>query len=104
MQSYTINDPTNENSIPIAKEVEPSACEKQCSTQQKSLVSCVDSIRSAAAAAQQSGDGESSPSTDGGGDESTTTTESTPDSCLPMAVAAWTKCCEDANMREEKAS
>mmetsp|Transcript_233 Transcript_233/g.471 ORF Transcript_233/g.471 Transcript_233/m.471 type:complete len:89 (+) Transcript_233:39-305(+) len=85
MWSFPIN-PSNENSIPIATEVEPTACERECSSQQKALVTCVDSIRAAR-------DNE-----DGG--------ESTADSpeCLPMAVAAWTKCCEEANVREKEKS
>ena len=35
---------------------------------------------------------------DHGGDHGSTSTD-TPE-CIPMAVAAWTKCCEEANLRE----
>ncbi|KAL7544204.1 hypothetical protein ACHAWF_007587 [Thalassiosira exigua] len=64
-------------------EVEPSACERLCSSEQKSLVACVDSIR----AAREDGAG------GGGGGASAAAAPA----CLPAAVAAWTRCCEEAN-------
>jgi hypothetical protein len=66
----------------------PTACQRECSMQQKALTACVDSIR-AARENQSSSDGESGASSD------------TPE-CLLGAVAAWTKCCEEANLREMK--
>jgi len=56
-------------------------------------VACVESIR--AAKLQQA-----ERSSDGG--DGTTTSTDTPE-CLPMAVAAWTKCCEEANLRQQDA-
>ena len=65
-------------------------------------MACVESIRAARLQSQQQqaddGDGDESSSGDGG---ATTTSTDTPE-CLPMAVAAWTKCCEEANLRERK--
>ena len=90
MLTFPIN-PATENgnsTIPIASEVEQTECEKQCSSQQKALVSCVDSIRAANASR---GDG----SADGG-----SSAETPP--CLPLAIAAWTKCCEDASKDNEQ--
>lgn len=81
--------------ITIAEEVEPSACEKECVEQQKSLVACVESIRAARLQSQQR------QADDGDGGATTTTSTDTPE-CLPMAVAAWTKCCEEANLRERE--
>jgi len=78
-------------------EAEPTACQKQCSTQQKTLVACIDSIRAAKCGeneAATSGSG-----TSGGGED--TAADATP-ACLPVAVAAWTKCCEEANSRERE--
>ena len=58
-------------------------------------MACVDSIR-AAKLQQQQAERRSD-----GGDGDTTSTD-TPE-CLPMAVAAWTKCCEEANLRQREA-
>lgn len=98
--STTNNDSSSPQSITIAEEVEPSACEKECVEQQKSLVACVESIRAARLQSQQqqADDDESS----SGGDGGTTTTSTDTPECLPMAVAAWTKCCEEANLRERE--
>ena len=58
-------------------------------------MACVDSIRAAKLQqAERRSDG-----SDGDGD---TTSTDTPE-CLPMAVAAWTKCCEEANLRQREA-
>ena len=84
----------NSNNITIAKEVEPTACDVQCKIQQKSLVSCVDSIR----AANNNSDGSSSEDNSNDGSGPSSTTADTP-ACLPLAIAAWTKCCSDANER-----
>ena len=84
----------NSNNITIAKEVEPTACELQCKIQQKSLVSCVDSIR---AAKNNNSDGSSLKDSDDGSSGPSSTAE-TP-ACLPLAIEAWTRCCTDANER-----
>lgn len=92
---------TTEDSPPpitIAKEVEPTACETECTQQQKALVSCVESIR--AARMQQAQQVDQNDGGDGDGDDTTTSTD-TPE-CLPLAVAAWTKCCEEANLRQKE--
>lgn len=88
--------------ITIAKEVEPTACETECIDQQKALVACVDSIR-AARLQQAEVEGEQQNDNDGddNGDATTTTSTDTPE-CLSMAVAAWTKCCEEANLRQKE--
>lgn len=65
-----------------------SPCEKQCRTEQAAIVECIDGIR----AARES-------------DGSNTATDSSSDpahssgkvECLAPVVAAWTKCCSDAN-------
>mmetsp|Transcript_14209 Transcript_14209/g.29004 ORF Transcript_14209/g.29004 Transcript_14209/m.29004 type:complete len:116 (-) Transcript_14209:960-1307(-) len=93
--SSSTTDSPSPPSITIAKEVEPTACETECVDQQKSLVACVDSIR--AAKLQQA-----EQRSDGSDDDGTTTSTDTPE-CLPMAVAAWTKCCEEANLRQREA-
>mmetsp|Transcript_12381 Transcript_12381/g.21008 ORF Transcript_12381/g.21008 Transcript_12381/m.21008 type:complete len:107 (-) Transcript_12381:952-1272(-) len=90
--SSSTTDSPSPPSITIAKEVEPTACETECVDQQKSLVACVESIR--AAKLQQA-----ERSSDGG--DGTTTSTDTPE-CLPMAVAAWTKCCEEAQKDHEE--
>ena len=90
--------------ITIAKEVEPTACETECIEQQKTLVACVDSIRAARlqqAEAQQNNAAADGSSSSLEGDATTTTSTDTPE-CLPLAVAAWTKCCEEANIRQRK--
>ena len=58
---------------------ESTACQRECATQQKDLTSCVESIRSAR--------------------EEGATSIGNPQ-CLADAVAAWTRCCEDANLKE----
>lgn len=60
-----------------------SACQRECTTEQKAVTSCVESIR----AARENGDD--------------STTSATPQ-CLAGAVQAWTRCCEEANLRETK--
>ena len=87
----------NSNNITIANEVEPTACELQCKIQQKSLVSCVDSIR-AAKTKNNSGDGSSSNDNNNDGSSVPSSTAETP-ACLPLAIEAWTRCCTDANER-----
>eukprot|EP00578_Thalassiosira_sp_NH16_P007658 CAMPEP_0181117178 /NCGR_PEP_ID=MMETSP1071-20121207/22364_1 /TAXON_ID=35127 /ORGANISM="Thalassiosira sp., Strain NH16" /LENGTH=107 /DNA_ID=CAMNT_0023201509 /DNA_START=71 /DNA_END=394 /DNA_ORIENTATION=- len=89
---------TDDNgSIPAAAtKVEPTACERECASHQKTLVACVDSIRSA-----RGSDAGADASSGGGGDGSSSSAD-TP-ACLPVAVAAWTKCCEEANLREDAA-
>ena len=94
--STTNNDSSSPSSITIAEEVEPSACEKECVEQQRTLVACVESIRAARLHSQQQ------QVDDGDGDGGTTTTSTDTPECLPMAVAAWTKCCEEANLRERE--
>ena len=59
-------------------------------------MACVDSIR---AARLQQVEGEQQ--NDNDGDATTTTSTDTPE-CLSMAVAAWTKCCEEANLRQKE--
>ncbi len=88
----TPSDSEGGSSIPVATELQPTACEIQCSSEQKALVSCVDSIR----AARADDDGKSS-----GADSGSESTADTP-ACLPLAVAAWTKCCEEANIKEKE--
>ena len=95
----TNNDSSSPSSITIAEEVEPSACERECVEQQRTLVACVDSIRAARLQSQQQ-QADETQADDGGGGATTTSTD-TPE-CLPMAVAAWTKCCEEANLRERE--
>ena len=59
-------------------------------------MACVESIRAARLQSQQQ------QADDGDGDGGTNTTSTDTPECLPMAVAAWTKCCEEANLRERK--
>lgn len=74
--SFTMASPLMEQFVENAKympqegEKEVSACQLECTVQQKSVVACVDSIRE---------NGESN-------------------ACLLPAVEAWTKCCTEANM------
>jgi hypothetical protein len=93
--------------VAIPQEITPSACEAECVEEQKSLVACVESIRAARLKATRDDASSSASATDcsdhhdgddDGGDHGSTSTD-TPE-CLPMAVAAWTKCCEEANLRE----
>ena len=83
--------------VTVAKEVEPSACELQCKIEQKELISCVDSIRAAKASSSNAAtsNSEESSSSDNNNDEESSAAE-TP-ACLPLAIAAWTKCCTEAN-------
>ena len=88
--------------VTVAKEVKPSACELSCEIEQKELVSCVDSIRAAKASssndtATSNSEGSAS-SSDGNNEESTAETPA----CLPLAIAAWTKCCTEANDLQEQ--
>ena len=103
MWTFPINNSSGESSstpITVAKEIEPTACETECVEQHKSLVACVESIR-AARLQQQQEDANDGQNSDGDGSDSNTTTTSTDTpECLPMAVAAWTKCCEEANLRQ----
>mmetsp|Transcript_9439 Transcript_9439/g.21286 ORF Transcript_9439/g.21286 Transcript_9439/m.21286 type:complete len:99 (+) Transcript_9439:24-320(+) len=92
MQTILTNPNNDEGESTTATDVAPTACELQCSSQQKALVACVDSIR----AARSSDDGAST-----SGNESSTTATDAPD-CMLTAVQAWTKCCEEANVREEE--
>lgn len=88
--------------ITIPQEITPSACEVECTEEQKSLVACVESIRAARLKAERD-DGSSSASsttTDCSDDDDDGSTSTNTPECLPMAVAAWTKCCEEANLRE----
>lgn len=64
-------------------------------------MACVESIRAARlkTAERDEDDGSTDCSVDG--DDGSTST-ATPE-CLPMAVAAWTQCCEEANLRERGA-
>lgn len=66
-----------------------SQCAKQCQRQQAAIVSCIDSIR----AARESSSGAAAPTTE----ESDPTHTAGKVDCLAPAVAAWTKCCSDAN-------
>ena len=76
--------------------VDPTACEKQCTWQQKTLATCVDSIRTARAAGVDNIE-----SADVAASSDLESVADAP-ACLPIAVAAWTKCCEVANMREKE--
>lgn len=82
----------SDGKVTVAKEVEPSACELLCKIEQKELVQCVDSIRAAKASSSNTA-GNSKESTSSSGEESTAETPA----CLPLAIAAWTKCCTEAN-------
>ena len=58
-----------------------SECERLCINQQRALVACVESIR------RNHSD-----------DDTTTKATTMTATCLPEAVMAWTKCCEEANL------
>lgn len=62
-------------------------------------MACVESIR-AARLQQRQVEGEGEQQSGDEGDATTTTSTDTPE-CLSMAVAAWTKCCEEANLRQK---
>jgi len=87
----------SDGKVTIAKEVEPSACELRCQIEQRALVSCVDSIRAAKASSSSktatSNSEESASSSEDSNEESSAETPA----CLPLAIAAWTKCCTEAN-------
>lgn len=81
----------------------PTACQKECTSQQQTLVACVETIRasrqsvsSASSQTSASSDGDDEPQ-----DSTSGMSNSTPQ-CLPGAVAAWTRCCEEANVRERE--
>ena len=57
-------------------------------------MACVELIRAAKLQQAERSDG-----SDGDGNSTSTDTPE----CLPMAVAAWTKCCEEANLRQQEA-
>jgi hypothetical protein len=79
----------------MMEEVLPSAsseCERLCSNQQRALVDCVDSIR------RLHSDG----GTNNDDTSATATTMTANTSCLPEAVMAWTRCCEEANLTGHK--
>mmetsp|Transcript_12129 Transcript_12129/g.14104 ORF Transcript_12129/g.14104 Transcript_12129/m.14104 type:complete len:89 (-) Transcript_12129:733-999(-) len=59
---------------------EPSGCEVHCQTEQKSLVSCINTLRDKNA-------------------EDDNDVKSSENQCLPSAVATWTQCCTEANSR-----
>ena len=86
--------PTADGAPPVATQVESSACERQCAAQQKALTACVDSIREAREESDAEGE-----SANGGGEAKSGV--ATP-ACLPLAVAAWTRCCQDASERERE--
>ena len=69
-------------------------CQLKCPTEQKALVSCVDSIRAARASGSSGGDGGEVRLGSSEAEDAVTTT--TP-ACLLPAVEAWTKCCSEAN-------
>ena len=74
------------------EEVLPSAsseCERLCSNQQRALVDCVDSIRR---------NNHSDGGTNNYDTSATATTMTAKTTCLPEAVMAWTRCCEEANL------
>mmetsp|Transcript_17316 Transcript_17316/g.49586 ORF Transcript_17316/g.49586 Transcript_17316/m.49586 type:complete len:114 (+) Transcript_17316:294-635(+) len=65
-----------------------SQCAKQCQSEQAAIVSCIESIRAAR---------ESSDATGSNSGESDPTHTAGKVDCLAPVVAAWTKCCSDAN-------
>ena len=67
-----------------------SQCAKQCQSQQAAIVACIDSIR----AARESSSGAAAATA---AEESGPTHTAGKVDCLAPAVAAWTKCCSDAN-------
>ena len=66
-----------------------SQCAKQCQSQQAAIVACIDSIR----AARESSSGAAAAAAE----ESDPTHTAGKVDCLAPVVAAWTKCCSDAN-------
>jgi len=84
--------------VTVAKQVEPSACDLRCQIEQKELVSCVDSIRAAkASSSDDTAASNSEKSTSSPGDNNAEESSAETPACLPLAIAAWTKCCTDAN-------
>ena len=65
-----------------------SQCAKKCHSQQVAIVACIDSIRAAR---------ESSSGAAAAAEESDPTHTAGKVDCLAPVVAAWTKCCSDAN-------
>mmetsp|Transcript_14199 Transcript_14199/g.30814 ORF Transcript_14199/g.30814 Transcript_14199/m.30814 type:complete len:106 (-) Transcript_14199:438-755(-) len=66
-----------------------SPCEKQCRTEQAAIVECIEGIRSA-----RESDGSNTTATDSSSDPAHSSGKV---ECLAPVVAAWTKCCSDAN-------
>jgi len=87
----------SDGKVTIAKEVEPSACELRCQIEQRALVSCVDSIRAAKASSSNAATSNSEESTSSSGDNDDEESSAETPACLPLAIAAWTKCCTEAN-------
>jgi hypothetical protein len=75
------------------------ACERLCSEQQRALVACVNSIRDAAGASGggDHGDGGIEPTATNAAAALAGAAANTRAFCLPGAVMAWTRCCEEAN-------
>ena len=72
-----------------------SQCAKQCQREQAAIVSCIESIRAAR---------ESNDATGGSGTEESDPTHTAGKvDCLAPVVAAWTKCCSDANNVDDTA-
>lgn len=72
---------------------ESSACEEQCRTEQAAIVACIDSIRSA----RESHEGNITGTSNTADDSESAGHTSGKVECMAPAVAAWTKCCSDAN-------
>ena len=87
----------SDGKVTVAKEVEPSACELRCKIEQKELVQCVDSIRAAKASSSNAKAGNKETSTSSPGDNNAEESSAETPACLPLAIAAWIKCCTDAN-------
>ena len=66
-----------------------SQCAKQCQSEQAAIVSCIESIRAARESIDATGGS--------GAEESDPTHTAGKVECLAPVVAAWTKCCSDAN-------
>ena len=90
---------------PIAPSIEDetTACQKKCQPQQNALVACLDSIRASRLNDNGGGGQElanTSVSSKASHGNKATSAASTATACLPITVAAWTSCCEDANLRD----
>ena len=66
-----------------------SACERQCRNEQAAIVACIDGIREARASVDASASNMTDPLD--------LAHSSGKVECLAPVVAAWTKCCSDAN-------